>query len=141
MAFGILETAVGGIGLQRIDGALYYMTACLIYFLMTAVFVFAFGIKAGRRKVVVILCMVLAAEILIMGIGLAAPGGDYLPSYWSDFDFFVQLFKEKKVQVQELLHHQEFVSWQQMFGMWIRTVGMEMILGISGGMCMIIAHK
>jgi hypothetical protein len=141
MAFGILETAVGGIGLQRIDGALYYMTACLIYFLMTAVFVFAFGIKAGRRKVVVILCMVLAAEILIMGIGLAAPGSDYLPSYWSDFDFFVQLFKEKKVQVQELLHHQEFVSWQQMLGMWIRTVGMEMILGVSGGMCMIITHK
>lgn len=127
IAFGTLEAAVGGVGQQRIDGHLYYMTACLSYFLLASVLLIVFGIKMGKRSVVVILCIVLAAEVLIMGIGFAAPGSDYLPSYWSDFDFFVQLFEGKKGEIQRLLHHQEFVSWQQMFGMWLQVISMEVI--------------
>ncbi len=127
IAFSTLETVIGGMGQQRIDGHLYYTTVCLLYVLLAAVFLILFGIKAGKRKVVIILCVVLAAEVLIMGICFAAPGGDYLPSYWSDFDFFVRLFEEKKMQIQSLLHHQEFVSWQRMFGMWIWTIILEMI--------------
>lgn len=125
IAFGALEAAVGGVGQQRIDGHLYYITACLFYFLIIAIFLLFFGIKERKRKVIMILCMVLAIEVFVMGIGFAKPGSDYLPSYWSDFDFFVQLFKEKEAQIQGLSHHQEFVSWQQMFKMWFRTLGME----------------
>lgn len=125
IAFGALEAAVGGVGQQRIDGHLYYITACLFYFLIIAILLLFFGIKERKRKVIMILCMVLAIEVFVMGIGFAKPGSDYLPSYWSDFDFFVQLFKEKEAQIQGLSHHQEFVSWQQMFKMWFRTLGME----------------
>lgn len=125
IAFGALEAAVGGVGQQRIDGHLYYITACLFYFLIIAILLLFFGIKERKRKVIMILCMALAIEVFVMGIGFAKPGSDYLPSYWSDFDFFVQLFKEKEAQIQGLLHHQEFVSWQQMFKMWFQTLGME----------------
>ncbi len=137
MAFGTLETAAAGLGEQRIDGHLYYMTACLLYFLLTAVNLTVFAVKAGKRKIVAALCAVLAIEILIMGIAFAAPGSDYLPSYWSDFDFFVQLFKEKEAQVRELSHHQEFVSWQQMFGTWLRSINMEIVVFFFANRCRI----
>lgn len=133
IAFGALEAAVGGVGQQRVDGHLYYITACLFYFFIIAIFLLFFGIKKRKRKrkVIMILCMALAIEVFVMGIGFAKPGSDYLPSYWSDFDFFVQLFKEKEAQIQELSHHQEFVSWQQMFKMWFQTVSMEMAIIFS----------
>lgn len=125
LAFGTLEASLGNVGQQRIDGHLYYMTACLFYFLLTASVLAAAGVKERKKRVAAVLYMVLAAEVILLGVSFASPGSDYLPSYWSDFDFFVELFAEKKLQVQGLLHHQEFVSWQQMFGMWMQTTALE----------------
>lgn len=132
IAFSTLETSLGGVGQQRIDGHLYYMTACLIYFLLLVFFMIVAGVKAGRRRIITVLFMLLAAEILIMGIGFASPGSDYLPSFWSDFGFYAQCLKEKSHQIEALLHHQEFVSWQQMFGGWLHTMIMELAEGIFG---------
>lgn len=131
-AFGLLETALGGMGQQRIDGHLYYMTACLFYFVLLALLLVIGGGKGRKRKVIAVLCMFLAAEVLVLGLKLALAGSDYLPSYWSDFEFFVQLFEEKKQQIQELLHHQEFASWQQMFWGWQQTVFAEILIGGFG---------
>lgn len=132
-AFGVLEASVGAVGQQRIDGHLYYMTACILYVLLIVFFFVAESIRWRKNKVIAVMYVLLAVEMLILGIGFASPGSDYLPSYWSDFDFFVQIFKEKSLQVQELLHHQEFVTWQTMIGAWQQTIVMEMIMGLLGG--------
>jgi len=132
-AFGVLEATTGAVGQQRIDGQLYYMTACIFYFLFLVILLLTEGVRLRRNRVIVAMCVLLAAEVLILGINFASPGSDYLPSYWSDFEFFVQLFKEKRLQVQELLHHQEFAPWQTMAGAWQQAIAAEMIMGMLGG--------
>lgn len=124
-AFGTLEASLGKVGQQRIDGHLYYTTACLFYFLLIAAFLAAAGVKDRKRRIIAVLYMVLAAEVLILGISFASPGSDYLPSYWSDFDFFVQLFREKRQQMQGLMHHQEFAPWQRMLRAWMQAGVLE----------------
>lgn len=132
-AFGVLEASVGAVGQQKIDGHLYYMTACMAYFLLLVLLLFTGGIRLRKSKVIAVMCVLLAAEVLILGINFALPSSDYLPSYWSDFDFFVRLFNEKRLQVQELLHYQEFAPWQTMMGTWQQAVMSEMIMGMLGG--------
>lgn len=128
-AFGVLEASLGVVGQQKIDGHLYYMTACLSYFLLLALLLLS-GRRRAKKKITVVLFSLLAAEVLILGINIASPGGDYLPSYWSDFDFFVQLFTEKKRQVQGLWSHQEFISWQRMLRMWQQVFMAETVMGL-----------
>lgn len=126
-AFGTLEASLGNVGQQRIDGHLYYMTACLFYFLPAAGCFFWAGVRERKKRIIALLYLVLSAEVMIMGIGFASPGSDYLPSYWSDFDFFLQCFTEKRLQVKGLSCHQEFVSWQRMFGLWRQALVLEMM--------------
>ena len=59
--------------------------------------------------------MAAAAGILWLGIRYAAPGSDYLPTYWSDFEFFSRI-SGKARQIGELALHQEFSAWQNIFG-------------------------
>lgn len=75
-------------------------------------------------------CMAAAACILISGIKNAAPGADYLPAYWSDFDFFVRLFQEKAGQIQRLAAYQELPVWREMLRAWQQVIGGEIIAGL-----------
>lgn len=133
-----METLFGRAGGQRIDGHLYYMTACLIHFgAFSWIFVLA-GIVLGKRthkKRIAAVCLAAAAGTLWLGIRLAAPGSDYLPSYWSDFDFFSRIFQEKIKQIRELAAYQEFSAWQELFRAWQQVIGAD----IFGGMVCIIS--
>ena len=133
-----METLFGRAGGQRIDGHIYYMTACLIHFgVFSWIFVLA-GIGLGKRthkKRIAAVCLAAAAGILWLGIRLAAPGSDYLPSYWSDFDFFSRIFQEKIKQIRELAAYQEFSAWQELFRAWQQVIGAD----IFGGMVCIIS--
>lgn len=53
---------------------------------------------------------VLAAGLLILAVfAFEIPlGSDYLPTYWSDFDFFGDLWEEKAQQIEGLREYQEF---------------------------------
>ena len=68
--------------------------------------------------------------IMIAGVNAANPGSDYLPTYWSDFEFFSRLFKDKAEQIQSLAVHQEFFVWQKMFGLWRRVILAEVLAGV-----------
>lgn len=126
-----METVFGKAGGQRIDGHLYYMTACLIYSgILSLLFALA-GIGLGKRthkKWIAAVCLAAAAGILWLGIRCAAPGSDYLPTFWSDFDFFSRIFQEKSKQIGELAAYQEFSAWQNIFHAWQQVI----VAGIFG---------
>ncbi len=143
LVVSMLEAVFGGANAERIDGKLYTVTAWLFYsvvmsvtFALAGVLCFQASKKrcggtAGSRWLgYCILFFFLEAALLIFlwGVKSAAPGSDYLPSYWSDFDFFSELFKEKSVQVKGLMMHQEFSVWKQMLGMWISAAGGELVV-------------
>lgn len=126
LSFSRIEAAAGSVGGQRIDGQLYYVTACGIYFGVLALSFLLTGIGLGRkmhRKWVTAICFAAAAGLLWLGFRCAAPGSDYLPAYWSDFDFFVRIFQEKVKQIGELTVHQEFFEWQNLFRAWQQVIG------------------
>lgn len=138
LAVSLTEAVFGEAEGQIIDGKLYYVTACVLYGIMTAAFFIIIGIMAGRggkrrniRKVwkpergICFLCIGIGAAVLYIGIKRADPGSDYLPPYWSDFDFFGRLFEEKTWQIQQLLAHQEFPCWQRMAHSWRQVIGLE----------------
>lgn len=79
-----------------------------------------------------LLCLAAAAAALAAGVRLAAPGSDYLPTYWADFDFFSQLFQEKLAQVQSLVRYQEFSSWGDILKNWQQAIGAEIFLLATG---------
>ncbi len=136
-----LEAVLGGTEEQKIDGKLYFVTACILYFTATAFFVLTGGLylfirkgenvskrKAWIRRGLIVLSLEVAVLIVIAGVRVAAPGSDYLPTYWSDFDFFVHLFREKAEQMRSFELHQEFSSWQRMLFLWRRVIGDVVLL-------------
>lgn len=126
-----METVFGKAGGQRIDGHLYYMTACLIYSGTLSLLFALVGIGLGKRKHkkwIAAVCLAAAAGILWLGIRCAAPGSDYLPTFWSDFDFFSRIFQEKSKQIGELAAYQEFSAWQNIFHAWQQVI----VAGIFG---------
>lgn len=142
LTISLLEAVLGGTEGQKIDGKLYFVTACILYFTAAAVFVLAGGVYlihrpaekgiSGKglwiRRGLIFLCLEAAVFIAVVGIKAAAPGSDYLPAYWSDFDFFVQLFKEKTEQIQSFELHQEFSSWQRMLFSWRQVISAVILL-------------
>lgn len=126
LTFSRIEALFGSSGGQRMDGQLYYVTACFIYFGIFGVIFMIAGIALGGRthqKWVTAAGMAAAAGILWLGIRYAAPGSDYLPTYWSDFEFFSRIFQEKARQIGELALHQEFPVWQNIFRAWQQVIG------------------
>lgn len=126
LTFSRIEAFFGSSGGQRMDGQLYYVTACFIYFGILGLIFMIAGIALGRRmrqKWVTAAGMAAAAGILWLGIRYAAPGSDYLPTYWSDFEFFSRIFQEKARQIGELALHQEFSAWQNIYRAWQQVIG------------------
>lgn len=120
-----LEAVFGGTAGQKIDGQIYYVTACLLYTASLAVLLILAGIvqgKARHKKWLFAASLAASFAVLWMGIRCAAPGSDYLPTYWSDFGFFARLFREKAEQIQELAAHQEFSPWQNILRNWQQAV-------------------
>lgn len=136
-AVSLLEAAFGGAKGQQIDGQLYYVTGWLFYAGITAVTFFLAGrLLAGNiekrwsgGRYIVWFCLASSVGILLLGVKIANPGSDYLPSYWSDFEFFSRVFKEKTEQIQGLMMYQEFDRWQRMLHIWLQVIGMEILSG------------
>lgn len=138
LAVSLIEAVFGSTDGQKVDGQLYFMTARLFYSVVSAFILIALGVAAARGskilcKILSAACMTAAAWILITGIRGAAPGADYLPTYWSDFDFFVRLFQEKSGQIQRLSVYQKFPIWQEMLRLWQQVVGTEVFMGAVFG--------
>lgn len=146
LAVSLIEAVFGSTDGQKVDGQLYFMTARLFYSFVSALMLVILGIAAAsgtktevnvRRKILCTIffatCIAAAVWILITGVKGAAPGADYLPTYWSDFDFFVRLFQEKAGQIQRLSAYQEFPVWQEIFRAWQQVIGVEILAGILFG--------
>lgn len=92
---------------------------------------------AGRGKFlsgcVLGVCITASIGVIISGIRTAAPGADYLPTYWSDLDFFSRIFREKAAEIQSLSAHQEFFAWQEMFHAWVQAAGAGIFAGMTAG--------
>lgn len=151
-AVSVMEAYLGSTDGQQIDGQLYYVLACLMYFVILAVSLVIVGFAAAKkikRKVkkrgknqkeariteiskrcVLPFCLAAAVVILIAGVNAANPGSDYLPTYWSDFEFFSRLFEDKAEQIRSLAIHQEFFVWQRMFVLWRRVIWAEIVAGV-----------
>ena len=113
-AVSMIEAFLGNTDGQQIDGQLYYVLACLLYFIILALSLAIMGFAAAKiirrktkkrvqpqkefriaeigRQCVLPFCLAAAVMILIAGVNAANPGSDYLPTYWSDFEFFSRLF-------------------------------------------------
>lgn len=135
-----LEAIFGSTIGQKIDGQLYYVTACLFFSGVDAFLFVLAGILLGKERQKGWLFAAgptAAAVALWLGVRCAAPGSDYLPTYWSDFGFFSRLFQEKLGQIQELAAHQEFFSWQHMFHHWQQAVMAEIFIGLLAAVCLL----
>ena len=110
-AVSLIGSYMQGTAERIVDGQLYYILALL----KTA------GILTAATVILAVLLImvkerrlagaaVLAAGVLILAvIAVQIPAGsDYLPTYWSDFDFFGELQEEKAGQIESLKAHQEF---------------------------------
>lgn len=94
----LLEAAFGGTDGQRIDGQLYCVTGWLLYAGIMAAALILVGIGGKKRfdgRYILWICLAVSVGIVLTGVKIAAPGSDYLPSYWSDFVFFWQDFSRK----------------------------------------------
>lgn len=133
VVFSRLEAIFGSTTGQKIDGQLYYVTACLFYAAGLAFLLILAGIVRRKKrygKWLFTAYLAASCAVLWLGVRFAAPGSDYLPTYWSDFGFFTRLFREKAEQIQALAVHQEFSSWQDILRNWQQaiTAGIFMIL-------------
>ena len=111
------------------DGQLYYILALLkTAGILTAATVIPAVLLIMVKERRLAGAAVLAAGVLILAvITVQIPvGSDYLPTYWSDFDFFGELQEEKAGQIESLKAHQEFwheegflrvkaVDWTEVF--------------------------
>ena len=151
-AVSMIEAFLGNTDGQQIDGQLYYVLACLLYFIILAVSLTIMGFTAAKkirrktkkrvqsqkesriteigRQCVLPFCLAAAVMILIAGVNAANPGSDYLPTYWSDFEFFSRLFEDKAEQIRSLAIHQEFFVWQKMLVLWRRILWAEIVAGV-----------
>ena len=148
----MIEAFLGNTDGQQIDGQLYYVLSCLLYFIILAVSLTIMGFTAAKkirrktkkrvqsqkesriteigRQCVLPFCLAAAVMILIAGVNAANPGSDYLPTYWSDFEFFSRLFEDKAEQIRSLAIHQEFFVWQKMLVLWRRILWAEIVAGV-----------
>lgn len=151
-AVSMIEAFLGNTDGQQIDGQLYYVLACLLYFIILALSLAIMGFAAAKiirrktkkrvqpqkefriaeigRQCVLPFCLAAAVMILIAGVNAANPGSDYLPTYWSDFEFFSRLFEDKADQIRSLAIHQEFFVWQKMLVLWRRILWAEIVAGV-----------
>ena len=151
-AVSMIEAFLGNTDGQQIDGQLYYVLACLLYFIILALSLAIMGFAAAKiirrktkkrvqpqkefriaeigRQCVLPFCLAAAVMILIAGVNAANPGSDYLPTYWSDFEFFNRLFEDKAEQIRSLAIHQEFFVWQKMLVLWRRILWAEIVAGV-----------
>ena len=151
-AVSMIEAFLGNTDGQQIDGQLYYVLACLLYFIILALSLAIMGFAAAKiirrktkkrvqpqkefriaeigRQCVLPFCLAAAVMILIAGVNAANPGSDYLPTYWSDFEFFSRLFEDKAEQIRSLAIHQEFFVWQKMLVLWRRILWAEIVAGV-----------
>lgn len=129
-AVSLLEAVFGSTDGQRVDGQLYSVTAWFLYGCIMASVLILTGSLARKGKGIFWLHLAVAVGILLIVVKIAEPGSDYLPSYWSDFEFFGQLFKEKAEQIQTLAIHQEFFVWQEMMRAWRRILAAEVLCGV-----------
>lgn len=142
-AVSLTEAALGRAESRILDGKLYFVTACILYGVMTAEAFILMGIltrrrAAGKRRKawgLCFFCVGIGIAVLFIGIKAADFGSDYLPAYWSDFDFFGRLFEEKTGQIRQFLGHQEFACWQKMARVWRQAIGLEIV---SGGLLAIV---
>lgn len=130
--FEAMEAAAEGAGRQRADGQLYYVTACFGGICIAVILLIFLTVKLKKYPLYRSICLLAIVGIITGGWQLASPGSDYLPSYWSDFDFWAQLFREKADQIQCLGRYQEFSVYQNMMKLWIQTIALEMTAGIAG---------
>ncbi|MCI8833827.1 MAG: ABC transporter permease [Ruminococcus sp.] len=147
-----IRTILGGTDGQLVDGKVYVVSASIFYGIVMGIAFLMAGLSGKARnkrntentenventknteeKVFWWFCMAAAGAILAVSFFLAAPGSDYLPSYWSDFGFFGRLFQEKAEQIQALSLHQEFASWHKMLRLWRQMICAGIFLGISTG--------
>lgn len=73
------------------------------------------------KRTIMIVGVVTAIFILIMGIRFSGLGKDYLPTYWSDFEFYGKLIRAKADAIQQLSRHQEFWHEQQIWKNWLQA--------------------
>ena len=109
------------------DGQLYYVTACFIYFGILGLIFMIAGIAWGRRKRqkwVTAAGMAAAAGILWLGIRYAASGSDYLPTYWSDFEFFSRISRKRQDRSESSLYIKNFPFGRIFFGRGSRSSGL-----------------
>lgn len=131
VVYSRIEAMFGNTEGQKIDGQLYYVTACFLYFGGLALLLLLTGIMVGkRRKKKGWMLVCLAAGVFLFGIRYASPGSDYLPTFWSDFGFFSRLFQEKSEQIGMLAAYQEFSLWQDIFRTWRQAVVAVLISGL-----------
>ncbi len=143
-AVSSLESALGCTGGQEIDGKLFYVTAWLLYAGLAAAALFLMGnaavsqagsrladrIPPGQMKTAArTVIMILAIGVLVSGVMTADPGSDYLPTYWSDFEFFARLFHDKEEQIRSLSMHLEFASWISMIKAWRQAAAAGLLAG------------
>lgn len=138
LAVSLIEAVFGSTDGQKVDGQLYFMTARLFYSVVSAMMLVILGAAVTRKRkilcrILCAVCMAAAVWVLISGIKSAAPGADYLPTYWSDFDFFVRLFQEKAGQIQRLAAYQEFPVWQEMLQAWRQVIAGVIFEGMVFG--------
>lgn len=94
-----------------VDGQLYYILALLrTAGILTVITVIPAVLLIKVKEKRLAGAAVLAAGLLILAVFAAEIplGSDYLPTYWSDFDFFGDLWEEKAQQIEGLREYQEF---------------------------------
>lgn len=138
LAVSLVEAVFGNTDGQKVDGQLYFMTAALCCALALALMLLAAGTAVLRRGNILSgcvfgVCVTASVWVVLSGVKIAAPGADYLPTYWSDFDFFSRVFHEKAAQIQGLAAHQTFLSWSDMLHAWAQAIGAEIFAVILLG--------
>lgn len=133
-SIGALEVYFGS-AQGIIDGQFYDSIGRVLFSLNLAVLFFAVCVissKCGRaglplekwhkKRLFLLIGGILSLVILVQGIRYSGLGRDYLPTYWSDFEFYGSLWKEKAAAAAQFLAHQEFWHEQQMRKNWMLSV-------------------
>lgn len=130
-----LDVQIGSPRESVIDGQFYAAAAKIAYMLNLAVFLLFIYYTAGiklletklhmqkkeKRRVIACLVWIVFLGIVIFGITGSGLGRDYLPTYWSDFEFYSKLWKEKAEALRAFSAYQEFVPQQQLWNCFLQT--------------------
>ncbi len=130
----MMEVYLGGSHKEIIDGQFYSATAKIIFAVSQAMLCAALCTAAGvyakktRKPAVLSRCLVAAGWIMllvivILGIMFSGLGRDYLPTYWSDFEFFSSLWKTKTEAVRQFAAFQQFWPEQELYNNWRLVMG------------------